>query len=292
VVAEADDAATGCRFAVVECKRCGLRFTNPRPDETGIARFYPPSYGPHSKPPRSRFRRSLPGVLGRLHRRLTDPQQFGLPWQGQGRLLDVGCGNGTFLYRMRQQGWNVVGLDVSEAAVDMVRDVLRLPAIQGTLPHPMIPPQSFDVITMWQSLEHMHRPLEALREAYRVLVPGGRLMVSVPNIESAAYRWFSSSWFGLDLPRHLVHFSPSTLEAIVRAAGFEAIQLHTLRHAAWLQQSGRLACRQPQAPRRLRWLSRRTLARLVSWYFHLTGRSDCLLVTAVRPSSEPEAPYG
>src|SRR5262249_34256030 len=134
-----------------------------------------------------------------------------LPWHGNGRLLDFGCGGGSFLERMHKQGWSRVGLDTSEAAVRSIRSELGLAAPVGTLPHPELAPESFDVITMWHALEHVHAPLDVLREAHRLLAPGGRLLVAVPNIASWPFRWFGRDWFGLDLPRHLTHFEPETL---------------------------------------------------------------------------------
>ena len=94
---------------------------------------------------------------------------------------------------MADQGWQVTGLDAAVGAVRRVRDDLGLPALVGTLPHPDLRPGSFDVVTMWHSLEHVHRPLAVLREAYRVLVPGGRLVVACPNIDSWPARWFGPS---------------------------------------------------------------------------------------------------
>ncbi len=115
-----------------------------------------------------------------------------------GRMLDFGCGAGRFLQRMHRRGWMVLGLDPSAGAVEFIRGQLHLPALLGTLPHPELRPGSFELITMWHALEHVHAPLQILREAYRLLVPGGKLHVAVPNIDSLPFRWFGSTWYGLD----------------------------------------------------------------------------------------------
>ena len=143
-------------------------------------------------------------------------------------MLDFGCGGGSFLARMHERSWQVTGLDVSHAAVQRIRNELGLDALFGTLPHPQLEPGSFDVITMWHSLEHVHSPLNVLREAHRLLARGGRLYVAVPNIDSLPFRWFGSAWYGLDLPRHLTHFSPWTLQLMLERAGFtiEVIPSH------------------------------------------------------------------
>src|SRR5260221_105975 len=117
-------------------------------------------------------------------------------------------------------GWQVRGLDVSASAVAEVQPQRRLPALVGSLPHHELRRATFDVITMWHSLEHVHAPLEVLREAHRLLAPGGRLVVAVPNIDSLPFRWFGNAWYGLDLPRHLTHFAPRTLQMMLERAGF------------------------------------------------------------------------
>ena len=142
-----------------------------------------------------------------------------IPWHGRGRLLDFGCGGGAYLERMHRQGWDVTGLDVSAAAVECVRTRLGLRALLGTLPHPELKPATFDVVTMWHSLEHVHEPLEVLRAAHQLLAPGGKLLVATPNIDSLPFRWFGQAWYGLDLPRHLTHFSSRTLRRLLERAG-------------------------------------------------------------------------
>src|SRR5207253_8058958 len=98
-----------------------------------------------------------------------------LPWPGPGRLLDFGCGNGSFLHRVRKQGWDATGLDVARLAVQGARNETSAGVLVGTLPHPELLPASFDVVTMWHALEHVHDPLAVLAEARRLLAPGGRL---------------------------------------------------------------------------------------------------------------------
>src|SRR5262249_31197396 len=134
--ADTTQDGSGLFFAVVQCQQCGLCFTNPRPAGNCIGRFYPDSYQPHRAPARKsgrpRFLSSSRPGLRWLRRR---NERKGMPLHGQGRLLDFGCGGGSYLERMHQQGWRVTGLDVSEKAVIRIRDELGLPALAGTLPH-------------------------------------------------------------------------------------------------------------------------------------------------------------
>lgn len=262
---------TGLWFAVVQCLECGLCFTNPRPTASCLELFYPADYKPHQSKP-AKGRRT--GWFG-LRRRRTD-----IPWHGLGRLLDFGCGGGDFLCRMRDEGWQVTGVDASLSTVRRLNRELGLHVLHGTLPHPELQPHSFDVITMWHALEHVPDPRSVLREARRLLTPHGRLYVAVPNIDSLAFRIFGPHWFALDLPRHLVHFSPLTLQFLLEQAGFRIISLRMQRRSAWIRHSARLACRHPEATWRHRLLLGRLGSRLAAFYSCLSGQSDCMTVVA------------
>lgn len=269
---------SGLWFAIVQCQGCGLCFTSPRPTPDAIAQFYPESYEPHRAPARAN---AAPRNAVRRPRWSGDLRKS-LPWHGQGRLLDFGCGGGSFLARMASQGWTVTGLDASTRAVRRVEERLGLRVLRGTLPHPELRPHSFDVITMWQSLEHVHQPLETLRAAHRLLAPGGKLIVAVPNIDSLPFCWFRRGWIGLDLPRHLTHFSPWTLRAMLQRAGFEVGAVRMLRHSEWLRASAARLREKAPTPVWNRWLRAKPLARLAACYASLTQQTDCMLALATK----------
>jgi SAM-dependent methyltransferase len=275
----------GLRFAVVRCRHCELTYTNPRPTEKSLAQFYPHFYPPHTLPkatasaparPPSRFRA---WVFGR-----PCPERRGLlPWPRPGRLLDFGCGGGSFLGEMAARGWTATGLDVSPEVVRTVRQQLGLDALAGSLPHPDLFPGSFDVITMWQSLEHVHRPLEVLRSAYDLLVPGGKLVVAVPNFNSLGSEWFGENWFGLDLPRHLTHFTPRTLTEMLETGGFRVTDVRGWSHADWLRSSAAQAIAAGEKSLATSLLKLKPVSRFVAWINYLRGRSDSILAIAERP---------
>jgi SAM-dependent methyltransferase len=257
----------GLRFAVVRCGGCGLHFTSPRPDRATIGQFYPPTYGPFRKPrdrDRSARYRALEAVIG----------------DGPGRLLDFGCGAGGLLAWAAHRGWSVTGIDVSEDAVATVRRGLGVRALHGTLPYPKLSGELFDVITMWHVMEHVHEPLAVLAEAHRLLAPGGRLVIAVPNIDSTAFRRFGSAWYGLDLPRHLTHFTPATLRSMLERAGFMQVRVWMDRHADWLRSSAQLACGRDPVPMWVRALTRKPVAKLAAWAIHVFGASDGLMAVA------------
>jgi 2-polyprenyl-3-methyl-5-hydroxy-6-metoxy-1,4-benzoquinol methylase len=274
----------GLVFAVVRCKACGLAYTNPRPDVESIVGFYPPDYRPHRRP---RKDRSAVGAWWRS--RLTgkgSPERRGtIPWHGRGRLLDFGCGGGAFLRRMADRGWTVTGLDTSPVAADNVQDQLGLNCLVGTLPHADLRCGSFDVVTMWHSLEHVHEPLAVLRDAYDLLVPGGKLIVACPNLDAWPARWFGPNWFGLDLPRHLTHFTPKTLAEMMLTAGFTIESHRFCRAGTWTRSSVQIAERYGHASGWLKPLTWKPLSKVVGWLTYLFGKSDVQMVVAVRPMS-------
>jgi len=277
-----DNAAPGDwhRYEVVRCLDCQLCFTSPRPSPELIRQYYPAGYGPHALPLRNRRSPWWSRLAARSG--LLFQARKALPWHGQGRLLDFGCGGGSFLQRMHGLGWRVTGVDISPVAVDRICGQLGLHALVGSLPHPELPPQAFDVVTMWHSLEHVHDPLEVLRGAHGVLTARGRLLVAVPNFDSLAFRWFGENWFGLDLPRHLTHFTPNTLSAMLERAGFRVRNVRMVRHSHWLRRSAAIARQERRLPWRQQWTRGKVGSRMISSYAFLTRQSECMLVTAER----------
>lgn len=283
IVLEAQDPSSesGLIFSVVQCRDCGLKYTNPRPHVDCIGRFYPSDYKPHRKRPKPPRR---PSRLAWLTGHDCPERRGELPCP-PGRLLDFGCGSGAFLARMADRGWQVTGLDASPHAVDCVRSLWSLPAFVGSLPHPDLEPGSFDAVTMWHSLEHVHEPLEVLRAARRLLVPGGLLLVACPNIDSLPARWFGSDWFGLDLPRHLTHFKAKTLTEMLIAAGFRVEYFRTLKHSDWIRSSAHIACKRHSSTILNRLLQHKKAAKLAAWVTYAFANSDCLLALCFRPKN-------
>jgi SAM-dependent methyltransferase len=132
-----------------------------------------------------------------------------------GRLLDVGCGKGSFLSYCTRQGWDAWGVEPSDNGRAMAKKRLghRVVATPDELAH-----AGFDVVTLWHVLEHVDDPNSMLRELRRLIRPGGYILVCVPNIDSLQSRLGGAAWSHLDLPRHRVHFDSRTLcEALTRA---------------------------------------------------------------------------
>jgi 2-polyprenyl-3-methyl-5-hydroxy-6-metoxy-1,4-benzoquinol methylase len=150
-----------------------------------------------------------------------------LPARERGRLLDVGCGNGTFLARMKDLGWQCAGIETDEVAARFAREHFGLDVQPGTLRGAALPDAGFDVITLSHVIEHVHSPNDLLLECRRLLRPGGRLIVLTPNTRSLGHRVFGRAWRGLEPPRHLHAYHPQVLRATVEAAGLRTERLTT-----------------------------------------------------------------
>ncbi len=149
-----------------------------------------------------------------------------VPAMQSGSLLDVGCGSGAFLQRMRQSGWRVTGTEPDPNAAARLRDRLGFPVF-SSVDEVEARPERFDLVTMSHVIEHVPDPLRMLRQLAALLAPGGRLMVTTPNAQSLGARLFGPSWRGLEPPRHFNVFSPRSLAEAVGSAGLRVEKLTT-----------------------------------------------------------------
>jgi len=205
-------------FCMVTCKECRLIYLNPRPSPEEIGAYYPDEYEPYARTPGARSSLSLLIQRLKLRSRVRTVTRLA---EG-GRLLDLGCGSGGFLREMqRLPEWQVQGIEVNQEMATFAREKLGLDVQAGTLEGAHLPASSFDVVTMWDVLEHLPDPLGSLREIHRILKPAGVLITSSPNAASLDARIFGRYWIGLDFPRHLYVFSPHTLFDLLRKAGLQ-----------------------------------------------------------------------
>ena len=203
-------------FHVVRCVPCGFVYLNPRPDDGELARHYP-AFAHAATPRLTDIPAAFLWRIGQIERRA-----------GSGRLLDVGCGDGRFLAAVLQRGWDVCGLDNSPGAIQAARQQLGDRVTLTTLREASYPPDSFDVVSLFEVLEHLPDVLGHLREISRLLKPGGLICLSVPNFASLERVVFGRWWAGLDVPRHLQQFTPKSLRFFLERAGFEVLELRSI----------------------------------------------------------------
>jgi SAM-dependent methyltransferase len=159
--------------------------------------------------------------IERFRLKISGREKGIIPYRGNGRVLDVGCGTGEILNGLRAEGFNPFGVEINPRAVKTAKEKFQLEVVCGTLFDAKYPDNFFDIILFNHSLEHFYSPLRVLKECFRILNPEGMIMISVPNSRSLEAFIFKSFWFSWDLPRHLYHFSPKTLLQELFYAGFK-----------------------------------------------------------------------
>lgn len=201
------DRRTGCR-------RCGAATTDPRPDDEELEAAYGDWYRPGDGG--GRFAFAGDAILGRTRGLLARHLDEVAP---PGPILDVGAGEGTLLDALVARGRTVTGLERGVKREDFVDAPIET-ITRG---------DGWAGVVFWHSLEHMPRPRSAIREAARLLAPGGVLIVAVPNAASIQARLFGDRWLHLDIPRHLVHLSTATLTSGLADDGFRVEAVSYLR---------------------------------------------------------------
>ena len=204
------------------CRGCGLVFLHPQPTVDYLNSHYQ-EYLPEAPGEIDAWRRMMEGV----HRR-TESLVASVT-SGPGRLLDVGCGYGFFLDHMARRAWSVKGIEISAAPRQYGRDRLSLDISSRPFPRPDWRDGSFDAVSLLYVIEHLPDPVAALKEAHRLLRPGGLLILRWPHTTPIA-RWLKPWESKLRLyqaPSHLFDFSPETMTRLLSGIGFERIR-HTI----------------------------------------------------------------
>ncbi|MBI2730306.1 MAG: methyltransferase domain-containing protein [Sphingobacteriales bacterium] len=215
-----DYTVTGEIFEIWHCFNCTHRFTQDAPAQEVIGRYYQSAdYISHSE-----TKKGLINALYHLVRNITLKGKLKLiknvTAKTKGDILDIGCGTGSFLSVMQQAGWSVKGLEPDEVARKKGAGLYGLildPIDQFT----ELPPQSFDVITMWHVLEHVHELHYYMQHLKSLLKPGGKLLIAVPNYTSKDAAHYKELWAAYDVPRHLYHFSPQSMRYLIEFHGMK-----------------------------------------------------------------------
>lgn len=198
-------------FQVASCQNCGLVMVNPLPTEGMLRDFYAADCWREWQP-NTRWRKRWGNRARALWLRLLC---------GGGRLLDLGCGQGDLLAAAQEMRlFEAVGIDLSPRRVQYARD-RGLEVYLGTLDSCDLPAESFDVVVMWHVLEYIPQPRHLLEQIYRLLRPGGHLVVATPNLLHPRLRHKKALFSFLKPPGHLLYWTPKTLAAVLEKAGFQ-----------------------------------------------------------------------
>lgn len=206
---------------VVRCRGCELVYLHPRVREDIILKSYgdaeDPAFISQDAQRVRTFRRNLGDILRRQ----------GVAIGPDRRVLDVGCAGGAFPKAATELGLSATGVEPSRWLAEQGRARYGLDIRQGTLADQAFPPASFEIVTLWDVLEHLTRPRDVLRQAHELLKPGGLLIVSYPDYASLARRLMGWRWpFFLSV--HLVYFTPETVTKFLATCGFETLEIRPL----------------------------------------------------------------
>ena len=214
---EVIDYITGDFFQVWQCKHCKAGITWPRPDD--LSPYYPAKY--------RRYNRLIRNILKFLYRQRVKnwASQFLVP----GIAFEIGCGDGLMLDTLRDLGWKVIGSERTAQSAYFPSRILGLPVFVGGL-DTIQPCPHFDLIFLFQVLEHLEDPVITLQQLARLLKPSGKLIIGVPNFSSWQAKVGQRRWFHLDVPRHLVHYSYTTLETLFKQFDME---IENVSYSSW-----------------------------------------------------------
>jgi len=213
-----DYTVSGEYFSIEKCKTCTLLFTQNVAEQNEIGRYYASeNYISHSD--------TQAGLVNKLYhlirkKTLQSKKRLieGETEKSNGNILDIGCGTGAFLHTMKTEGWKITGLEPDENAREKAK------ILYGIEPQPSnnifnLPDYSYDAITMWHVLEHVHELHEYIGQLKNMLTDKGKIFIAVPNYTSYDAQHYGEFWAAYDVPRHLYHFSPAGMKRLVEQHG-------------------------------------------------------------------------
>ncbi|MBC7937418.1 MAG: class I SAM-dependent methyltransferase [Rhizobacter sp.] len=218
-----DYTVSGEEYMLQQCNNCSFVFTQDIPSQEKIGAYYASqNYISHSN--------TKKGFINNLYHKvrkitLASKQKMIVAETAvsKGNLLDIGCGTGAFLNEMKSAGWGITGLEPDETARKNAQELFGI--------HPQPSPELFnltegtyDAITMWHVMEHVHQLHEYVEQLKILLKPGGRIMIAVPNYTSHDAAHYQRFWAAYDVPRHLYHFSPASMREMMQLHGLKVLK--------------------------------------------------------------------
>lgn len=209
----------GMSYDLYQCTECGLGVTVPFPKIEKLEKLYSSdNYRDHER----RFVYPLEQLSRYFRRNRWRKISKNL---SNGRILDIGCGRGVMLNIAKKHGWEAYGLEFNDDTAFHAREIIGPNVRTGNIKNSKLEIGTFDVITIWHSLEHLENPSETIIECNRLLKPNGRLIIAVPNLKSIQSQLSKRQWLHLDIPYHLYHFSEGNLSLLLKKCGFSVISV-------------------------------------------------------------------
>ena len=200
---------------IVKCNNCGLVYLNSSLHLGETKKYYPQEYFS-----RLNLKRMDERGKNRLDTKCKNRLKEILYFKKSGKVLDIGCGDGYFLNYLKQKGWQVRGVEISEFAAQKIKEKYDIDIFCGELSQAGYPEEYFDVVSLFEVLEHLPDPSGTLLEVQRIIKKTGLLIMTVPNFDSLQRLLFGKYWHIIDPPRHLFYFSRTTLDNILKKSNF------------------------------------------------------------------------
>lgn len=209
------------QYTLLRCPACSLVWLSQPPKPAEMHRHYTDAYD-----------RLISAAGENSPGRWRDRNTALAPYKQSGALLDLGCSSGAFLQSLYGRGWDLAGIEISSESAKRAQAKTGAKVFVGDVLDAPFPSESFDVITCFDVFEHLYEPRRVIAKVAEWLKPGGIFYVLVPNVDSAEGRVFGTYWHGLELPRHLFHYSPASLKFLAESAGLRQVSLETRRNPA------------------------------------------------------------
>lgn len=198
-------------FAIVQCKKCQFKFTNPRPVSESLPKYYQSdNYISHTNKGNNLI--NLGYKIAR-HFTIKKKIDFIKTFHDRGNILDYGCGTGIFIEKAKRKGWNVLGIEPNEAARSHTSQKMQ-PFVYSDIKDIKLK-KYFHIITLWHVLEHISDLPDTLKKLKKLLHPDGKIIIAVPNTGSWDAQYYKEYWAGYDVPRHMYHFTQSSMNNLL-----------------------------------------------------------------------------
>lgn len=217
-----DNTVSRETFQIVRCNSCGFKFTNSRPEEDQLGKYYKSEeYVSHSNTKKGFINSTYQSVRKYT---LLKKLQLISKFYKTGRILDIGCGTGEFLNTCKNAKWQTIGIEPDPEARKMAIDNFELD-VRDESELKNLQDEGFDVISMWHVLEHVPRLNERVEELKRLIKPKGVIIIAVPNCTSLDAKIYKEDWAAYDVPRHLYHFTPKDIDTLFEKHGMKVFRV-------------------------------------------------------------------
>ncbi len=215
-----DNTVSKEAFSIWKCNSCGAKFTQNIPDQEQIGEYYrSESYVSHSDTKIgfiNTMYHHVRNITLRFKRKLVTSETG----TKAGEILDIGCGTGAFLNSMKNAGWAITGLEPDQNARENALKLYNIVPQDSTSLF-QLKENTFDAITLWHVLEHVHQLDEYILQLKKILKEKGVIFIAVPNHTSNDAKYYKKYWAAYDVPRHLYHFSPKSMDTLIRRHGMK-----------------------------------------------------------------------